>query len=458
MAIFSFPSSLSALLPVFLLLLLAQNTSAKSAASLNLCPLNSTDTIANTNITWGQVLDLPIRDLGGSSYIRPDVGGALLPWIYTIIVIIVHVPTVVVRVVRWQMVQTWCLASTILTLVITIQGYKSTAFAPDMILTWTPLLLVIDAGSMAQVLFLIIEDRHLLSRLWKRLTPTKEKANNGILENGILLGGNPADPSSVWNRDESKYEPAMNLEDLGIGRDTRMSVAATTATKTTVLKDDALYVAIFAFALLVTIFVLQILGIIRAVAGAQGPAPLVSSCSPIFQPYGIAVLDGNCNIYSIEQNFLKGVGCIYMPGTRQMSWLKATVAGTSLALIFQTVDICLLTMVHSKARWRGTKMRRPWCSMFSGLAILGLLLIYGIQYATTLPPGISERIGVVQSAEIPSVATANLVPAGLRGALLAWNDGIFNSWGVQYYGPSILRSSSTMTLGLCGATGTVRRL
>jgi len=441
MAIFSFPSSLSTLLPVFLLLLLAQHISAKSTASLNFCPLNSTDTIANTNITWGQVLDLPIRDLGGSSYIRPDVGGALLPWIYTIIVIIVHVPMVVIRVVRWQMVQTWCLASTVLTLVITIQGYKSTAFAPDMILTWTPLLLVIDAGSTAQVLFLILEDRRLLSRLWKRLTPAKKKANNGILENGMLLDGNPANPNFVWNRNDIKYGPAMNIADLGIGRDTRMSVAATTvttATKTAVLKDDALYVAIFAFALLITIFVLQILGIIRAVAGAKGPAPLVSSCSPIFQPYGITVLDGNCNIYNVEQNFLKGVGCIFIPGTRQMSWLKATVVGTSLALVFQTIDICLLTMVHSKARWRGMKMRRPWCSMFSGLAILGLLLIYGIQYATTLPPGISERIWVVQSAEIRSVATANLVPAGLRGALLAWNDGIFNSWGVQYYGPSIL--------------------
>lgn len=32
-------------------------------------------------------------------------------------------------------------------------------------------------------------------------------------------------------------------------------------------------------------------------------------------------------------------------------------------------------------------MRRPWCSMFSGPAILGLLLVFGIQYATTLPPG-----------------------------------------------------------------------
>jgi len=151
------------------------------------------------------------------------------------------------------MVQTWCLASTVLTLVITIQAYESTAFSPDMILTWKSLLLVIDAGSMAQVLFLIVEDRHLLSRLWRRLTPTKKNKNNGMLENGVLLnngiwangvfmGGNPPDRNFVWNRDEIKIEPATNIEDLGIGRDVRMSVAGTRVTKTSILQDDALYV------------------------------------------------------------------------------------------------------------------------------------------------------------------------------------------------------------------------
>jgi len=139
--------------------------------------------------------------------------------------------------------------------------------------------------------------------------------------------------------------------------------------------------------LLITLIILQILGLVRALEGAKGPTPLVSMCSPIFQPYGITVLDGNCNIYHIEQNFLKGVGCILMPGIWQKSRLKATVAGTALTLIFETIHVILLTMIHSKARWRGMKMRRPWCSMFSGPAILGLLLVFGIQYATTLPPG-----------------------------------------------------------------------
>ena len=205
-----------------------------------------------------------------------------------------------------------------------------------------------------------------------------------------------------------------------------------------VFKDDALYTAIVALCMLIAVFVLQIVGLVHAVRGANGPTPLVSSCTPVFQPFGFAVLDGNCNIFNIQQNFLKGVGCIQIPGNRQMSWLKATVVGTSLALVLQIVDICLLTMVHSKTRWRGIKMRRPWCSMIGGLGVLGLILIYGISYANSLPLGIAERIWIVQIVDEPSVWATDLVPAGLRGAMIGWNDGIFASWGTQYYGPSIL--------------------
>jgi len=128
------------------------------------------------------VIGTTIRGIGGEFYLRPDIGGALLPYVYTIIVIIVHLPVVVIQVVRWQKAQTWCLVATVLTLVITIQGFILTQFAPEKLLTWTPLLLIIDAGSKAQVLFLIIEDRNLLSRLRKALPRSKEAENVVLLE------------------------------------------------------------------------------------------------------------------------------------------------------------------------------------------------------------------------------------------------------------------------------------
>jgi len=208
--------------------------------------------------------------------------------------------------------------------------------------------------------------------------------------------------------------------------------------ETPILKDDSFYVAILAFLLLVTVIVLQILGFNRAVRGVRGLTPSVSWCCPVFQPFGIAVLDGNCDIYPINQNFVKGVGCIEIPGVRQMTWLKATAAGTAIGLILEGVDICILTFVHTKSRWRGMKMRRPWCTMFGGLTVLGMILVYGIIYASTLPPGISEKIWVVQNADEPTLWAGELTPAGLRGAMLAWNDGIFSSWGTAYSGSSMV--------------------
>ena len=161
------------------------------AFSLDLCPLNATDEIFASNVTWGDVLNQTILKFHGASYLRPDIGGALLPWVYTAVVIIVHIPVVVIRVVRWEAVQTWCMAATLLTIIVTVQAYVSTKFQAEKILTWTPLLLVIDAGSMAQVLFLLVEDKRLLSRFAKALFASKKAKDHALLTQGQRSGPNP---------------------------------------------------------------------------------------------------------------------------------------------------------------------------------------------------------------------------------------------------------------------------
>ena len=90
---------------------------------------------------------------------------------YSIVILLVHIPVVIIRVVKWEAVQTWCLGATVFTIAVTAQAFSSTDFRSDKILTWTPLLLVIDAGSMAQVLFLIVEDYSLLARLRHAIKP-----------------------------------------------------------------------------------------------------------------------------------------------------------------------------------------------------------------------------------------------------------------------------------------------
>ena len=50
----------------------------------------------------------------------------------------------------------------ILTIVVYIEAYVSTKFDPAKILVWTPLILSIDAGSMVQLLFLVIEAKRFV--------------------------------------------------------------------------------------------------------------------------------------------------------------------------------------------------------------------------------------------------------------------------------------------------------
>lgn len=79
-------------------------------------------------------------------------------------------------------------------------------------------------------------------------------------------------------------------------------------------------------------------------------------------------------------------------------------------------------------------MRRPWATMFCGIAVLGLIFVFGVVYSETLPPGIAERVWVVDDAGILGINEGLLGVAGLRGAIIGWNDGLFSGWGKRYFG------------------------
>ena len=181
---------------------------------------------------------------------------------------------------------------------------------------------------MAQVLVLVVESKRLLPRL--RIALAK------------FLG--PREDERPTLKDK-----ALTIDgELAI---TNPETVHTGSPEKALWKDNALWAAVSALLLLLSVLVLQILGLAKAVRGSKGPEPLVSWCSPIFAPFGVAVLDGNCNLYPIAQTFKKGAGCIMIQGSQQMSWLKATVAGTSLSLCLEVLDVAILVMVHSKARW-----------------------------------------------------------------------------------------------------------
>jgi hypothetical protein len=150
----------------------------------------------------------------------------------------------------------------------------------------------------------------------------------------------------------------------------------------------------------------------------------------------VAVLDGDCNVYPIDQSFNRGIGYIYLPRTPQQEWLTGTVAGTSISLVLETIDLMILMFVSSNTKHHGVKMRRPWCTMFCGLAVLGVMLVFGVIYMQNLPPGITSKIWVVVNTDRPAIYSGFLSPAGLRGAVIGWNNDLFGSWNQTYFGSS----------------------
>ena len=342
----------------------------------------------------------------------------------------IHIPVVIIRVVRWEVVQAWCIVFTVFTTVVVTQSYISTQFAPAEILIWTPIILVIDAGSMIQVFFLVIEakKRRIGPRIFLVDPPRK--------------GQEDTEPNAERTQQFSSLLNRLRRRRHGrrdqIALQDRGSSAPHTIDKDEDLlwyKDPAVWSATFAALSFIAVVILQVLGLVKAARAIQPDPPLVQWCSPLFQPFGIMALDGDGHAYAIIQNSNKGIGCIRIPGLWQREWLKGTVAVLILELVFQLLDTAVLTLVSSSAKWRGVKMRRPWFSIFLGMVVLLVTLICGIFFASELPPEITKSVKVITESEgrVGSYDIV-LINAGLRGAILGWSDGLFENWRTTYFG------------------------
>jgi hypothetical protein len=120
------------------------------------CSFLPNTTIASS-IEWWQVADTLIDIAScGESYLRPSVGGALQPWVFSALLIALHIPIMALRVARWEDVQTLSIILAGFNVALAFQACLSTRLAPEDVLVWGPSLmtLVIDAGAMEQFLTL----------------------------------------------------------------------------------------------------------------------------------------------------------------------------------------------------------------------------------------------------------------------------------------------------------------
>jgi len=400
------------------------------------------------------------------SYLRPDPGGALIPWLYALFLLLFHLPACIIRAVRWESAQYLALCLALFNVTVTIQSYVSTRLNPAQVLVWMPLTLLLDIGAMLQMVVLILEmPGYSVSVLLRAL---KEQI---ILIGRIIAEGSHRKKGREEGREEGQEERQegislnnMNEESAGSASGAQSQVAngrtmeiqpvlpraitAETAETGRVAanrrwtKVKHALVALFATFFGLTLFVLQMYGLKAAKDGLKKKNLTVKWCSPTFRDFALAVTTGNCQLYRIIDSSSYGIGCIELPAYQQEDWLKGTVAALSISLVCQVVDLLLVkfagrTKQGRDRKVRGTRLRRPWLSLFIGPLIFVLLIYYGLITANQLPKGVTDVIWIYRkdsTADIGRVCRGSLKSPGLRGMIIGWTDGLFGSWGSLYNG------------------------
>lgn len=196
-------------------------------------------------------------------------------------------------------------------------------------------------------------------------------------------------------------------------------------------------VALNALILLVALLTLQIYALYASITGLRTKDLTVNWCSPAFRDFALAVTTGNCQLYRVLPSSSNGIGCIALPGDQQRDWLRGTAIALSVALFCQTSDWVLMMCTNSKSRWRGVKFQRPWLTMAAGVIVLVVLVYAGRVNADEVPKGVTRTVWIYRKEESRSlgrVCKGELSPPGLRGTMIGYMDGLFESWGGVYDG------------------------
>ncbi|KAI9773697.1 MAG: hypothetical protein M1840_006971 [Geoglossum simile] len=360
---------------------------------------------------------------GDPSSIRPDVGGSPTPWPLTLISLFLHLHTIIVRIAKWENALAWSLVLAGFEIFVVLLAFISSHLTPEKVMVWSTIVQAVSAGAALQNFVLLVEEYRCCLPLIRCSGPdhieTDERdhrALNPLLRD--LLSG----PYQSHSSTESGMETG--------GAHKERHSKSISAYKISLM---IAFIILFFF-----IIALQIRGLVAALEGRRNSKNLeVSWCSPVFNTLSIAVLDGNCRFHLVQQSGKKGVGCIRIPAQEQKAMFVVIIVLQSLFLVAAVFDFFILVAVSPRYRWKQVKMKMPWATLFSGVLSLLAVLAFGIVESFRLPSGITGNVWIimrVQPLDRVFVCMATLTPAGLRGQLISWLDGLFSSWGSAYYG------------------------
>ena len=399
-----------------------------------------------------------------ATYLRPDDGIAVIPWLYATILLILHLPLALIRVSRWDMGQIWSLVMATFAISLVSLAYGSTQGDPAQVYAWQPTTLIVDVGAVVQVLILLIEqpvedrtavgkdhdDRRIYRAILKLFTrfrgppartPQRQPTIDQARERQPLQSNGHLSPARATTEPEHELQPLQPNSHACADPDQTMNnpsppsnapVASISASPRFTGKQYT--IISIAILLLLSLLTLQILGANFASRGLNNGQVLQDSyCSPAFQ-IGTQVFDLSCKKYTITPNF-RGTGCIKIDGD-QHTWLSGVLTALIVSIFVEIVDVIILILVKSTDRFRGVKMKRPWCSIFLGIVALCLQVYFGVSQASNwpLPHENGSPMLVVVNGTFEKLCSSQLLPGGLRGTIIAWSDAVFK--GLDAYSPN----------------------
>lgn len=400
----------------FLVLLLLTGSGARA----QFCDYNNVVYNGTTsgNKPWPQ--DFNLTDVApctlNESYIRPDIGGALQPWDLTAFMLLLQIPLFIVRVVKFDKAQLFSILIASLSVAFTIQAFVSTKFDAAKILVWMPITSVIDAGNMLHIAILVDEEN-------------RERRESRRRFSSYTTEGVPLLPSQV-----NVLSPELSQQP---SRESIRTMASNPSIKTDNNNHLHRAVLIITSFLFVGIVAIQIVGLLFAIKNRLSNPFSVLNCSPAF--VGFALQTNNCTVYSVIAELSKGISCVALPGTKQDRWLTITITVLFIALLCEAVDFAILRILMMKKSMHDHLWKRPMLTFVCGLVILVVLLMQGVNDTGTLPDGITPQVLIANNittadgGSLDFICKATLTGPGLRGNALEWMDGLFNSWGCNYY-------------------------
>ena len=344
---------------------------------------------------------------------------SIIPCLLVVVLLVIHVPVAIVRIVRWESVQVWSLALAALAIAMTSLAYKSTSYDPQQIYVWTSLPLILDVGAMIQLFALLFQDAQRVQNYIGRWI---KKISKQVRRFGAWLSKKKQSAVSELEMQQQGEQEVLEGRAAG-GQDEIVIKEETIPLASAKPRDVRAIIILLTLSGLfgITLMAMQFVGFAHAIQGLHSPQPFFEQwCSPTFKTARL-VFDKECNLYPVTESPNGGADCIPIPGNQQI-WLRGTAVGLGVGIACEIIDAILMT-----------RLGRPWLTMILGITTWALFIGLGVVAGGTIP-FVDQRIGIIDKVS-NSTCLSTVVPGRLWGQLLSWEEGILYGLG-SVYNPS----------------------